>query len=542
MREATPAAASDPAEDSARDTRWLMPRPVRIGVSVGSLVVSFVVLLQWMRGLVGDLHSIAGRYDFSTYYAAAYALRHNLHADIYSQTVLTQAGAAAHVLVQPPLAYTYPPLFALLLSPFTVLSFQVLSRLWLVGNAALWLLVITALLTREMSEHLRPVMRSPRVGTGQPADGSAPRGLRPPSLPARAGRMPFFSGLHRERAGAPVLELLDNPLLLLAPAIALWLSLTFAPAVQTLLTGQINFLVLAPLALVPLLLRGGHDRWAGVAIAVAAILKFTPALLIVYLLLRRRWQAAAAAVFVLVGLFALSALVVGPGVAGASITQALHVGTGDAALGHNQALFAPLLVFVGLHAPAQLAPATLLARVALVLLALALGYAIWRLPVAGAYRTPLHATDPGTAPDFTASDAAAYGLALCGLLLLSPTAWVHHYVWVLPAAAIALGLAVSWLIRALGTHHLASAVVSLSLTALACAALGVSLPNDWDTNPHPAFTHAGLFAWPLALLMRPLATLVLAGLLVYLGNVAHPSGRAKTATAHEHETSPVPRA
>lgn len=550
MREATPAKTGDPADDSAPDARWLLPRPVRFGVSLGSLVVLVVVLVQWTRSLAGDLHSIAGRYDFSTYYAAAYALRHNLHADIYNQAVLTQAGAAAHVLVQPPLAYTYPPLFALALSPFTLLSFQVLSRLWLVGNAALWL-AVTALLTREIADLLRPALPSPRAAAvvEGPAGEPAPAGLRPLTTPARASGWRFLSraaGVTTKIPGVPARELLDNPLLLLVVAVAVWLSLTFAPAGQTLLTGQINFLVLAPLALVPLLLRGGHDRWAGVAIAVAAILKFTPALLIVYLLLRRRWQAAAAAAIALAGLFALSAVVAGPGVAAASITQALHVGSGDATLGHNQALFAPLLLFIGLHAPASLAAATLAARLALVLLALALGYAIWRLPGAGAGWTSQRAADPDAVPAFAASDAAAYGVALCGLLLLSPTAWVHHYVWVLPAAAIALGLAIAGLVRASGTHHLPRAVVALGLTALSCAALGFSLPYDWDTNPHPAITHAGLLAWPLALLLRPLAALVVASLLAYFGYALHPRGtRARAAasgpnaTPHEHEASPV---
>lgn len=327
------------------------------------------------------------------------------------------------------------------------------------------------------------------------------------SLPARAlGVTP----------GTGVRGLLDGPLMLVALALAAWLSLTFVPAAQTLLTGQINFLVLVPLALVPLLLRGGHERWAGAAIAVAAMLKFTPAVLIVYLLLRRRWEAAATAVVVLTGLFVLSALAVGPGVTAASIGQALHVGTGDAGLGHNQALFAPLLLFVSLHAPGQLDIATLISRAALGLLALGLGVVIWRLPVVGARHAPLR-MDAGVArPSFTTGDAAAYGLALCGLLLLSPTAWVHHYVWVLPAAALALGLAVAGVARALGTRQLAGAIVLLALVVLACASLGVSLPYDWDTNPQPAITHAGLLTWPLALLLRPVATLVLACLLALL--------------------------
>ena len=488
MREATPSptTANTPGEE-LHPRRWMGLRGVRWGLSLGSLVVLLVVLAQWARSLYSDAHSIAGRYDFSTYYAAAYALRHNLHANIYSQAVLSQAGAAGQVMVQPPLAYTYPPLFALLLSPFTLLSFRVLSKLWLFGNAALWL-GITVVLAREIGLLLRPVLALRQVSVTRVTPGARVRGL------------------------------LEDPLALVALALAAWLSLTYVPAAQTLLTGQINFLVLVPLALVPLLLRGGHERWAGAAVAVAAILKFTPAVLIVYLLLRRRWEAAAAALAVLVGLFVLSALAVGPGVAAASIGQALHVGTGDAGLGHNQALFAPLLLFVSLHAPGQLAAVTLLARGALVLLAVALGVVIWRLPV-GSRHVPVR-MDTEMGQSFTASDAATYGLALCGLLLLSPTAWVHHYVWVLPAAAIALGLAVAQLAGAAGTRRLMGAAARLALVVLACASLGVSLPYDWDTNPQPAITHAGLLSWPLALLLRPLATLLLACLLVVLARLS----------------------
>src|SRR5579872_1268153 len=111
----------------------------RLALVVASLLVLAGAVVCWGLSFYSATHSIAGRYDFSTYYAAAYALRGNLHANIYDMGVLAQAGAATHVLVNPPLPYTYPPLFAILLSPFTALSFRVISRAWLFGSAALWL-------------------------------------------------------------------------------------------------------------------------------------------------------------------------------------------------------------------------------------------------------------------------------------------------------------------------------------------------------------------------------------------------------------------
>ena len=109
---------------------------------VVALLVLAVMLARWGQCCGISLHNEAGRYDFSSYYAAAAALRANIHANIYDNALIGQVGIAAHTLVAPPLPYTYPPLFAILLSPFTAVSFRVLSRIWLFGNFALWLFII----------------------------------------------------------------------------------------------------------------------------------------------------------------------------------------------------------------------------------------------------------------------------------------------------------------------------------------------------------------------------------------------------------------
>ncbi|HEX5439305.1 MAG TPA: glycosyltransferase family 87 protein, partial [Ktedonobacterales bacterium] len=215
----------------------------RMAVSLIATVVSAVTLTSWAVRAVSMLHG-GGRYDFSTYYAAAWALRHDIHANIYDASVLTQAGAAAHTFINPPLPYTYPPLLAILLSPFTVLPFKTLAALWLALNCVLWLAVAVALAC-EIT-----LLLSGRI------------------------RLPDGATVHKRTLA----DVLANPIPLVALALALMLCLPSEPAIQTVLTGQVNLLVLLPLALVPELGRRGHLRWAGAMVAIAAMLKFTPAI------------------------------------------------------------------------------------------------------------------------------------------------------------------------------------------------------------------------------------------------------------------------
>ncbi len=434
------------------------PLQRRIGMLLAgvALVVLAVMLARWGQLLWDSLHNEAGRYDFSSYYAAAAALHADLHANIYDNALIGRVGTAAHTLVVPPLPYTYPPLFAILLSPFTAISFRVLSRIWLVGNFALWL-AITLLLAREVALILGPRLRS-ALGVAKPQ------------------RFTLSS-------------VLDDPTPLVALALVALLSQQFAPAIQTLIIGQINFLVLLPLALVPELSRRGHERWVGVMIALAAMLKFTPAILILYLVLRRRWQAALAAVVALVALALISIAVVGPGVFFAMIPQALRVGGQDTSLGHNEALLASLVSVGG-------PPLKYVQYLALGLLLLGTGYVLWRGP------------REGRARGWSEAELAGYGMALCALLL-NPAAWVHHYVWVLPAAVVALGLACAALLAASTREEAIRAWLLAILVVAACVCLGWGLPYNWDTEPSPPIdVYLGL---PRAfwLELRPLATLAL---------------------------------
>jgi hypothetical protein len=450
---------------------------------VASAAVLALAVGSWLLFIWAIFHGSFGQYDFSSYYAAAAALRADPHVDIYSAAVIAHSGAAGHVQVQPPLPYTYPPLLAIALVPLTAFPFHIAARLWTLGNVALWL-GSALLLAHELRRLLRPAL------------ATAPTASR--SGVARARADSLVAEWRAAWAGAR-----DDPSGILALAAAAVLCLPFAPAQQTVLTGQMNFLVLLPLALIPWLTRARHERWVGMAVGLTAMLKFTPALLLVYLALRRRWEALAAAVVTLIALALASIAVVGPGVFFAAVPEALRVGSSDAQLGHNEALFAPVMSLL-LGAAPGLAPVLRVAEyVLLAALAGGLGWVIWRVGRPSGQNRAAGA--PGDVEDVT------YALALCALLLLAPAAWVHHYVWVLPAAALVLGLAARTALSAPQAARRRAAGVLLGCAAVASLVLGWFLPSNWDTEPRPATSLLfGLPVRPLALELRALGTLLVA--------------------------------
>lgn len=426
----------------ALSARW------RVGLVIASGGTIVLAVATWLAFLWHALHAPVGQYDLSSYYAAAAALRSDPHADIYSAAVMASNGAAQHVQVQPPLPYTYPPLLAILLTPLTLAPFRIAARLWLLVNAALWL-GCTLALAGELRRQLGKAWL--------PSDGAT----------AVTGARGWWA-----RAVA-------DPAPLVALAVATALCLPSAPAQQVVLLGQIDLLVLLPLALVPWLSRHGHERWVGSAIALAAMLKLTPALLLVYLALRRRWEALVAALVALVALSALSMAVVGPGVFFAALPEALRVGSGDAALGHNEALLAPLVGVVTAAAPAAASLAHGVEYGLLALLAVAVGWVLWRTGRDHASSAPAR---------WDAGEQVAYAAALCAMVLLSPATWVHHYVWVLPAVILALGVTAGAALRAATGAGRGRAALAGGLVVLGAVLLSPSLPYNWDTEPHPGVT------------------------------------------------------
>jgi alpha-1,2-mannosyltransferase len=203
---------------------------------------------------------------------------------------------------------------------------------------------------------------------------------------------------------------------ILFSAIALWSE----PVFTTFAYGQINLLLLA-LVLWDFT-RPEQSRLRGIGTGLAAGLKVTPAILIVYLVLTRRYRAAATATATFAATIGLSALI-DPSGARAFWTHDLfdlqRVGNVEDSV--NQTLRG---VLVRLDHTRNTRPTELV----LILLVLLAGLVIAR------------------AAHQVLGDA--WGLPACAVtgLLTSPIAWTHHWIWVVPIAVLLWFRARVWLI------------------------------------------------------------------------------------------------
>ncbi|MFF2526892.1 glycosyltransferase 87 family protein [Streptomyces liangshanensis] len=268
---------------------------------------------------------------------------------------------------------TYPPFAAILFVPTTWPPVGVLKCAFVVGNLAL-LALLVRLSGRFAGLRYGGQYDGP-CGPVRPARHVLPYAL-PIALPVAAG-------------------------------LALWLE----PVFQTVLFGQIN-LALACLVLWDLS-RPEHAVGKGFALGVAAGIKLTPAIFIVYLLVTRRVRAGLTALASLTGTVLLGALVLPRASADFWTRRVFETDrVGKAWIVDNQSLRG------------------LLSRV-------------------------LHTTDPGAVWAVAAALTAAAGLWLArrvflrhGLetwgvlvtaltaLLVSPISWSHHWVWCVPLLAV----------------------------------------------------------------------------------------------------------
>lgn len=84
------------------------------------------------------------------------------------------------------------------------------------------------------------------------------------------------------------------------------LAATSVPALATLHAGQVNLFVLSALAAALYAYRRKHPVWTGIALGIAAFLKLSPAVLILYMLWRRQFRVVSSAALTLLGGFFLS--------------------------------------------------------------------------------------------------------------------------------------------------------------------------------------------------------------------------------------------
>lgn len=248
------------------------------------------------------------------------------------------------------LPFTYPPLAAVVLSPLSLVSLSVASAVITATTVALLALVTWMVL---VSLRIEPRLRPWLVG-----------------------------------GSLPVLLLLE-------------------PVRSTLGYGQINVILMA-LVVADCLVRA--PRWPrGLMIGVAAALKLTPAVFLVYLLVRRDTRAAVTAV-----LSAVAATLVGFVAAPA---DSWHYWTkvvfdtgriGNVAFCQNQSIMG-VLYRLGVTGPAR----TLL----------------WLLASAAVLAAVVVLARRSFA---SGSDAWAMSFVALAELLVSPISWTHHWVWVAP--------------------------------------------------------------------------------------------------------------
>ncbi|WP_136697246.1 glycosyltransferase 87 family protein [Geodermatophilus dictyosporus] len=250
------------------------------------------------------------------------------------------------------------------------------------------------------------------------------------------------------------------------------------PVRETIGYGQVNLLLAAlVLADVAALRRG--SRWAGVGTGLAAAVKLTPGLFVVYLLLTGRRRAAGVATATAAAA-TLLAFAVAPATSWRFWTQTLwqteRVGRLDKT--SNQSLLGGL---ARLTDPAD--PPRLVWLLAAVVVLVAV--------VARAVRA-------GRAGDDLAG-VALTGLAAC---LVSPISWSHHFVWLVPALVVLVDVAAGTP-AAPGRWQARARVAAGTLAAVTAVALASSA--IWFAEADPGHHHdlgvAGLLVEDLWLLL-----------------------------------------
>jgi alpha-1,2-mannosyltransferase len=331
--------------------------------------------------------------------------------------------------IQGRLGFTYPPFAALVLTPLGALGFRASVVLFVVG---------TALAVAVTSFWLvRPIAR---------------------------------------RHGIP---------LWFACALALPLISTLEPIRETVTFGQINMLLVL-LVLTDLLIVA--PRWphlTGIGIGIAAAIKLTPAIFIVYLLITRRWRAALTATAT-----AAAATMIAAAVAWrdswhfwtAALWETGRVGHTDRIA--NQSIFGML---ARLSAPREPSLGIWLALVLCVV-----GYGLWR-----ARRAAL------------AGDEVV-GLTITGFVggLASPITWPHHLFWFVPALFVLVDVGLGerpaaprrwWplALAALSWVSVTISVISLFELGLSRRLFGSGLSNFLIVNWYVLLTAALIVALPV---------------------------------------------
>lgn len=446
--------APDGQEPETAASRHVRINPARVLLSSGLGVLITFSLLRFISGVVTFIRFQGAGFDFSSYYAAALALRSNPHADIFNIHVL-EAATAAHHLPFGGVTYLYPPFLAVIIIPLTLLPFRSALQLWIIGNGLLW------------------------VGCGL--------------MLARWSWQALMTGASRAAT------LRDAPARLAAGfalTLVLFLTAIYLPFGENLGLGQVSGAILFLVLLAWLLLEHGHARVAGVVLALAIWIKLLPALLVVYLLLQRRWRVViwATSACLLIGLGMVPII----GIQGVLATRFVLTNGGHMAnMAHNMALArVPLWLTYALGGtPGRAAALAGYGLIALVAILFILG-------IRYEQRQPI-------LPDAMRAEHETLGYfwALATMVVISPLTWEHHDVWLLPALFISFFTALPHAARGLRDErgHIHPEIVLAFCAALGYALTMGNMPFGYDGASHFVLgPYAGSIALrPYFMLLRP---------------------------------------
>jgi len=400
--------------------------------------------------------------DFTSYYVAGLAVRQGIPEALYYPqpvgSLLAQASQqrpwidlARPAGIEHPNYYLYPPLFAVLFAPMTLLPYKMAYVVW-VGVGFVCLALSVGLMLRRL-----------------------PR--------------PWAEG------GAS-----DGAWLALA-GVALTVCL-FYPVARNFAVGQSSLLLLLLMTTCLVMLARGTARgdWlAGLALAGGILLKLTPLIFVPWLAMRRRWRALACCAVWLAALAGISIAVVGLAPHRIYFTQIVPLLSGGTAFYPNQSLaglcaraWGADLRLADLTAPDS-AP-VIAARLAGLLLVAVSFFMV--------YRTACRGVRPG----WTGDDDRAFCILLLTSLAVSPISWEHHYVLALIPAWVILAAMVRgdprYGPRAAAACGLALALIGSYIGLRVIGALGEAGP--WaQASASAGLAGAGILWW---LMSRPART------------------------------------
>ena len=192
----------------------------------------------------------------------------------------------------------------------------------------------------------------------------------------------------------------------------LLLAVATGPVRETLSFGQVNLFLMGAICADILLLRG---RWSGVLVGLAAGIKLTPLVFVVFLVLIGRRVAATRAVLTF-GATVLAGFLLIPASAIAFWTQAVWdpERVGGTEYIRNQSLLGAMTRILGAE-PST--PVWLLVAVPVSVFVLVVAARLWR----------------------DGARDAGLCLAAAAMLLASPISWDHHWVWGVPALVVLVG-------------------------------------------------------------------------------------------------------